>query len=58
MKFLGIKQDSVIIFTLKIIFYINSSDLLTFCTALINTREFRGWFTRIQGLYVINLHRV
>jgi hypothetical protein len=42
MNFLGIKQDSGIIFTLKIIFYINFSDFLTHCTARMNIRERRG----------------
>jgi hypothetical protein len=41
MNFLGIKQDSGIIFTLHIIFYINFCDLLSVWTARTNTRKLR-----------------
>jgi hypothetical protein len=41
MNFLEIKQDSRIVFTLKIIFYINFSDLLSVWTAHTNTRKLR-----------------
>jgi hypothetical protein len=43
MDFLWIKQDSGIIFILKIIFYINLSDLLGSWTARMISEKFRAF---------------
>jgi hypothetical protein len=48
MNFLGIKQDSEIIFTLKFIFYMISSDFLSLCTARTNIPKTRGYYVSSQ----------
>jgi hypothetical protein len=49
MNFLGIKQDSGIIFTLKIIFYINSSDFINFLFCAHKYPEVQGLVYKNPG---------
>lgn len=55
-NFLGIKQDPAIIFTLKIIFQMNFSDLLDVWTARNITEKCRVYFVRILGFCFITLY--
>jgi hypothetical protein len=48
MNFLGFNQDSRIVFTQKIIFYMISSDFLTLCTARTNIPNIRGYYVSSQ----------